>query len=69
MLITCIIQEQRNWYAEVQVVQFIEQGTDTFRCNVGIIGYDDQILGNCVDRAKDIETLSARWRLHKNACQ
>lgn len=65
----CIVQKQREWHARFQVVQFIQQGTDTFRCNVGVIGYGDQLLGNGVDCAKHIETLSPCWRLNKDACQ
>ena len=69
MLITRVIQKQCEWYAKFQVVQFIQQGADTFRCNVSVIGNGDQFLGNGVDCAKHIETLSPCWRLNKDACQ
>lgn len=69
MLITRILQKQRHGSAKVQVVQLIQQGTDTFGCEVGIIGYGDQLLCNCVDRAKPIEALSTGGRLDQDAGQ
>ena len=64
-LIPGIIQKKSDGYTKFKLIQLVEQSANTLGRDVGIVRDGDQFMGNRIESAENIETLSSGWCLNK----